>query len=80
MRMFDYCCTCGFIFTFLQPTSEKKHNAKKCPKCGGIKPTRMFPRINIKSFYGPRHPRHRRGMSRAMPQKNYPLYSKEDLK
>ncbi len=79
MRMFDYKCSCGFIFTFLQDNYEKKYKPQKCPSCASKKLTRMISRIHTKSFYGPNHPRHRRGMSKVVLLKNYPLYSKEDL-
>ena len=79
MKMFDYVCGCGFIFTFLQTDYEKKHSPKKCPRCEKVNPIRMIPRIHTKSFYGPNHPRHRRGMGRVKLPEKYPLYAKEDL-
>ena len=81
MITYDYeCNSCGFIFTFIQETYEENYNPKKCPECNSKKPIRLIPRIRTKSFYGPQHPRHRRGLSRNSLPINYPIYTKEDIK
>jgi len=81
MITFDYVCEeCGLRFTFLQKDHRKRYNPKKCPECGvETPPTRLINSVRTKSFYGPQHPRHRRGLTHATPAPILPTYSKEDL-
>ena len=81
MITFDYQCkACELQFTFLQKNYEKQYSPKKCPECGAAKPIRLITSVHTKSFYGPGHARHRRGLTHSPPTPSLPTYSKEDLK
>jgi putative FmdB family regulatory protein len=80
MITFDYHCKdCELTFTFLQKDHEKRSSPQTCPVCGAKKPTRLITPVRTKSFYGPAHPRHRRGLTHSPPAPSLPTYSKEDL-